>query len=130
MQITSSRRSIVLISSAVLVFCAGAYSLIRVVVTPTSWADCVLANVGTMNNDIAAVAVSRDCSSRYGGNALSMDQPPLTWYRRALKSYSSGDDCVIHEAAGMVDSPRVMNGVTFPGARTSLVATACHQLYD
>lgn len=54
----------------------------------------------------------------------------MPWYRVANRQYSSGDECVIHEAACVVDTPRVMEKMTVSGVKVSLIAESCHQLYD
>ncbi|MFM0411238.1 hypothetical protein [Paraburkholderia dipogonis] len=104
-----------------------AYEGYEAVTTPTSWADCVLSKVGGVQNDVAAAAVANSCTQRFGSYE---NRVPLPWYRFAHGRYADGNECVVHEAANVVDTARIMNGTMYPGIRVSLIAAACHALYD
>jgi hypothetical protein len=103
------------------------YSGYEAVTSPTSWADCVLSDIHGVQNDVAAAAVAQNCTQRFGSYE---NRIPLPWYRFTQGHYRDGNDCVIHEASNVSDAPRFVGGETVPGITVSLIATACHSLYD
>ncbi len=109
---------------AVLCFLWGGYETIT---TPTSYADCVLAEISGAQNDVAAAAVAQSCTQHFGSYKIRV---PLPWYRPAHGRYRDGNECVIREMSGISDAPRIFDGMTYPSVRVGLIALACHSLYD
>lgn len=97
------------------------------VTTPTSYADCVLAETSAVQNDVAAAAVAQSCTQRFGSYQLTV---PLPWYRLARGRYRDGNECVVRETSEISDAPRLLDRRTYPSVRVGLIAMACHRLYD